>query len=84
MVTIEMQKECGCFKKSNYENLTRFETKEDAMSQARLMENYMNREFCKKHFFTAKEHGDKITIEVQMRPQEDSKNEGCCGGGHCS
>ena len=85
MYTIEMEKECGCFKKSNYENPMRFEKKDDALMQARLMENYMNREFCQKHFFTAEEvSDDKIVIRVEMRPQEEKSEGGCCGGGHCS
>ena len=85
MYTIEMEKECGCFKKSQYKNPMTFENKDDALMQARLMENHLNRELCQKHFFTAEEVGDNtIKIRVEMRPQEEQASSGCCGGGHCS
>ncbi|MCB4746601.1 MAG: hypothetical protein LGB68_05580 [Sulfurovum sp.] len=85
MFTIEMQKECGCFKKSDYVNPIVFKSKDDALMQARLMENHMNREFCQKHFFTAVEEGkNKIVIQVEERKKEESRGGGCCGGGHCS
>ncbi|MCF6206297.1 MAG: hypothetical protein L3J47_05330 [Sulfurovum sp.] len=85
MYTIQMQKECGCFKKSDYSNPMTFENKDDALMQARLMENHMNREFCQKHFFTAVEEGDNtIVIQVEERPKEENSGGGCCGGGHCS
>jgi len=85
MYTIEMEKTCGCFKKSQYTNPMRFQNKDDALMQARLMENYMNREFCQKHFFTAEEiSDDKIVIRVEERPKAEHHGGGCCGGGHCS
>ncbi len=83
MYTIQMEKECGCFKKSDYTNPMTFESKDDALMQARLMENHMNREFCQKHFFTAIEDGENITIKVEERPKQENTG-GCCGGGHCS
>jgi len=84
MFTINVEKECGCFKKSAFENNMHFETKEDALMQARLMENHMNQKFCQKHLFTAVEDGDNFKITVDMKPQTHSHNGGCCGGGHCS
>lgn len=83
MFTINVDKECGCFKRSAYDNNMTFESKDDALMQARLMESHMNQKFCQKHLFTLSEDGQNFNIEVSMKPQEASAG-GCCGGGHCS
>jgi hypothetical protein len=83
MFKIEMEKECGCFKKSEYTKTMSFDSKDEALTQAMLMENHMNKEFCQKHEFKAVEEGEnKIFIRVQDREKES--HSGCCGGGHCS
>ncbi len=82
MSKINVELECGCFRKSAYENEMEFASKDEALQQALLMENHMNQKFCQKHTFTAIEKGDDIYIAVEMRPKESSG--GCCGGGHCS
>ena len=71
MYTIEVEHECNCFKKSNFENNITFENKEDAIMRAKVMECRMNQEFCFKHFFEAVDHGDKIVIHSTVRPDED-------------
>jgi hypothetical protein len=83
MFTINVEKECGCFQKSAYDNNMSFESKDDALMQARLMESHMNQKFCQKHMFTLTENGDTFSIGVEMKPKEASAG-GCCGGGHCS
>jgi len=75
MYTIEIEKECGCFKKSAFENNTAFETKEEALMRAKVMECRMNQEFCFKHYFEAVDYGDKIVIHSTLRPQEDDEDE---------
>jgi hypothetical protein len=82
MFTIQIEKECGCFKKSAYENNMQFESKDDALMQARLMESHMNQKFCQKHMFTLTEDGKNFNIAVTEQPKENTG--GCCGGGHCS
>lgn len=82
MFTINVEKECGCFKKSAYDNNMSFESKDDALMQARLMESHMNQKFCQTHHFTLTENGDTFSIGVEMKPKEATG--GCCGGGHCS
>jgi len=82
MFTIHIEKECGCFKKSSYENNMTFDNKDDALTQAKLMESHMNQKFCQKHMFYTEEKGDTFTIHVEEKPQESTG--GCCGGGHCS
>ena len=84
MFTINVEKECGCFKKSAFENGKTFASRDDALMQARLMENHMNQKFCQKHLFTAVEEGANFKIMVEMKPQTHSHGSGCCGGGHCS
>ncbi|MCH9740275.1 MAG: hypothetical protein K0U38_05490 [Epsilonproteobacteria bacterium] len=82
MFTINVDKECGCFKRSPYENNQAHSSKDDALIQAQLMVNHMNEKFCKKHEFTLREDGQNFSIAMDMRQQQASS--GCCGGGHCS
>ncbi|RUM69284.1 MAG: hypothetical protein DSZ08_06670 [Sulfurovum sp.] len=60
MFTIHIEKECGCFKKSSYENNMTFDNKDDALTQAKLMESHMNQKFCQKHMFYTEEKGDTL------------------------
>ena len=78
---IIVEKECGCFKRSIYDNNMSFESKDDALLQATMMVQHMNTKFCQKHDFNAIEDNDNILISVSMK---ESGNSGCCGGGHCS
>ena len=82
MFTINIDKECGCFKKSAYENNMGFESKDDALLQAQSMVNHMNTKFCGKHEFTLSEDGQNFSIAMSPRAKE--AHTGCCGGGHCS
>jgi len=81
MFTINVTRECGCFKRSPYENNTTFESKDDALIEALAMQNHMNEKFCGKHAFKAEESGDTFTIHMGEKQQASG---GCCGGGHCS
>ena len=81
MFTIHIEKECGCFKKSDFENNKRFENKDDALIEAMNMVKTMNDEWCEKHEFTFSEDGQNFQIAVNERAKAHS---GCCGGGHCS
>ena len=80
MNTIVVDKECGCFKKSEFENNMTFSSKDDALMQATLMINHMNNKFCGKHGFELSENGDDFAITMG----EPKSSGGCCGGGHCS
>jgi hypothetical protein len=82
MYTIKVQKECGCFKKSPYENNMSFSSADDALLQAQLMTRHMNEKFCQKHEFELREEGTTFAISVDMKSEPQSG--GCCGGGHCS
>jgi len=45
MFTININQECGCFKRSPYENNKTYSSKDDALLQAQLMVNHMNIKF---------------------------------------
>ena len=85
MFTINIEKECGCFKRSDLQNHMSFDSKDDALIEAKQMESQMNETFCKKHNFTTVEDGNsfKIMVEMKSQPQAHSHGGGCCGGGHC-
>jgi len=79
MFKVTVNKECGCFKKSNLKNNQIFTTKDAALIEAMEMAKEMNDKFCQKHEFVVKEDGEKISILVDER----QIHSGCCGGGHC-
>jgi len=81
MFTINIEKECGCFKKSDFENNKNFENKDDALIEAMRMVKTMNDEWCQKHQFTFSEDGQNFQIAVNEKAKAHS---GCCGGGHCA
>lgn len=75
MYTIEIEKECSCFKKSGFEKVMTFETREDMINKARVLECRFNQEFCMKHFFEAVDYEDKIIIHSSERPDDDEEDE---------
>lgn len=75
MYTIVMEKECGCFKKSGLDNNMTFESREDMINKARVLECRMNQEFCMTHFFEAVDYGDKIVIHSSLRPADDEDDD---------
>ncbi|AKF25660.1 hypothetical protein YH65_09905 [Sulfurovum lithotrophicum] len=80
MFTITVEKECGCFQKSDFTNNISFDNKDDALIEAMDMVKHMNEEFCNKHNFRLEEDGQHFDIFVADTPKAHS---GCCGGGHC-
>ncbi len=66
MITLEMEKECGCFKKSDYQAVQTFASKDEALLEASKMCTDMNENFCQKHNFKVAEEGDKLIIKVEM------------------
>ena len=80
MFKITVNKECGCFRKSDLKNNQEFSTKDAALIEAIEMAREMNDNFCQKHEFVVKEEGNNISILVDERHASG----GCCGGGHCS
>jgi len=64
MFTINIEKECGCFKKSDLKNNQSFEDKDDALIKAMNMVNFMNKEFCQKHEFRLSEDGENFKTHI--------------------
>jgi len=81
MSTVNVSKECGCFKKSELTNNVTFENKDDAMIEAQRMIKHMNEEFCGKHSFELSENGNDLSIS--MKEPQAANAGGCCGGGDC-
>jgi len=75
MYTIVIEEECSCFKKSGFENNLTFETREDMINKARVLECLMNQQFCMKHFFEAVDYKDKIVIHRTLRPTDDDDDD---------
>jgi len=79
MHKIYLEHECGCFRKSNFENNIVLAQKDDALMKAIEMTNSMNKDFCGKHEFHVMEENSNFLIAInQQAPQQKS---GCCGGG---
>lgn len=76
MFKIIVEKECGCFKKSDMQNAESIDNKDDALMKSLDMVNKMNDDFCGKHDFKLQEVGDDFVIAMG-----DSTSNGCCGGG---
>jgi len=65
MYTVQIEKECGCFKKSEYQNNVTFQTQQDAYKYANIVAEFMNEEFCGTHTFTAhRAEGNNFLIMV--------------------
>lgn len=75
MYTVHMAKECGCFKKSEYESTKTFETQRDAYNYSHVLAELMNDDFCSTHLFTAQ----KLENDDFMITVVDNPNAGSCG-----
>jgi len=75
MYIIEIEEECSCFKKSGHQNNIKFETREDMVNKARVMECLMNQQFCMTHYFEAVDYGEKIVIHRTVRPIDEDDDD---------
>lgn len=66
MITVKMEKQCGCFKRSDMKEEQTFETKEEALQEALAMCEDMNETFCQKHNFSVVEEGDTMLIKMEL------------------
>jgi hypothetical protein len=66
MITVKMEKQCGCFKRSDFKEEQTFETKEEALKEALAMCEDMNETFCQKHNFSVVEDGDTMMIKMEL------------------
>lgn len=66
MPVIKMEKECSCFKDSEYTAVTQCETIDEALELANKMCIDMNENFCGKHHFRAIYEDGNMKIKVEM------------------
>ncbi len=67
MYKVQMQKECACFKKSEYTNTNSFDTQQEAYQYANILSELMNEEFCGKHtFYPELAEGNNFVIRVAI------------------
>ncbi len=76
MFKIVVEKECGCFKKSDLQNNVEVASKDEALLKTLEMRDTMNDDFCGKHKFKVQEVKNSFVIAM-----ENSTTNGCCGGG---
>jgi len=81
MHKIIIEKECGCFRRSDLENNIELNSKDDALIKALRMKDKMNQEFCRKHDFQVAEKDSNFIISFAEQRKEESS---CCGTGCCS
>lgn len=80
MYTVQMEHECGCFKKSEYESKKSFDNQRDAYNYSNIVAEFMNEEFCTKHMFSAQiVDGNDFVIRVTDNPNAG----GSCSTGSC-
>jgi len=81
MHAVEIEYECGCFKKSEYSAKKEFDTQQDAYNYANILVEFMAEDFCTKHhFFVQKIDNDDFVIRVVDNPNAGSS----CGTGSSS
>ena len=66
MPAVIMEKECGCFKNSDFEQETHFDTIDEALEKANEMCIIMNEDFCHKHIFKPQFVDGNVLIKVEM------------------
>ncbi|PHS40992.1 MAG: hypothetical protein COB07_03090 [Sulfurovum sp.] len=90
MYTVQIERECGCFKKSEYQSKKTFDNQQDAYNYANIVTEFMNEDFCQTHLFTAcKTEDNQFVIGVSSNPNSGSCSTGAaltdssCASGSC-
>ncbi|MBN2816610.1 MAG: hypothetical protein JXQ67_07995 [Campylobacterales bacterium] len=77
MYTVHMERECGCFQRSEFESQKSFENQQDAYNYANIAAEIMSEDFCGKHIFVAQKiDGNDFVIRMT-----DNPHGGSCGTG---
>jgi len=63
---VDIEKKCGCVKKSGIEFPKSFDSLEEAKKTAEELANEFSETFCQKHHFKVEENGDNFTIKLGM------------------
>lgn len=81
MSKVSVSKICNCFKKSELQATSIFNSNKEALEHALKSKDYMNNNFCSKHKFELIKIFDNYIISTVI-PKEKSLK--CCGLGCCS
>lgn len=66
MTTVKVERQCGCFKNSDFEPEMQFETVDEALNKAQEMCIIMNEDFCHKHKFRTEYVDGEVIIKMEM------------------
>ena len=64
MFNIIVEKQCGCFKRSDMEATMTVSSKDEALEKSIEMRDTMNNDFCAKHKFVVREQEDTFIITM--------------------
>ena len=64
MFKVIVERQCGCFKRSDMESDLAMDSKDDALLKSIEMRDTMNNKFCAKHKFSVKEEGNTFIITM--------------------
>ena len=85
MNTVEIELECACFKKSEYDAKQTFDNQKDAYNYTNVLVELMNEEFCTKHLFVAQQTlDDNFVIQTFDNPNAGSSCSTDASGSSCS
>ncbi|MFA9373183.1 hypothetical protein [Poseidonibacter sp.] len=66
MAIVRVERACGCFRNSDFEETTEFETIDEALAKANEMCIIMNEDFCHKHTFKSEYIDGEVVIKMGM------------------
>lgn len=66
MAAVIVERTCGCFKNSDFEQETKFDTIDEALVKADEMCTIMNEDFCHKHKFKTEYIDGNVMIKMVM------------------
>ncbi|KAB7887990.1 hypothetical protein [Poseidonibacter ostreae] len=66
MAIVRVERACGCFRNSDFEQVTECETIDAALEKANEMCTVMNEEFCEKHRFKTQYVEGEVLIKMEM------------------
>lgn len=66
MAAVIVEKACGCFRNSDFEQETHFATIDEALEKANEMCIIMNEDFCHKHRFKTEYVDGNVMIKMEM------------------
>lgn len=64
MFKVIVERQCGCFKRSNMEAEISVDSKDEALLKSIEMRDTMNNDFCDKHKFIVKEEENTFIIAM--------------------